>query len=391
MNPSRVEGEDTAVVVVVADNERLRDLSPEHRLFAGEVCQLAEKVLMPSRLEESPESYIQAVLDQLSQAGLLGLLVEEDRGGCGGDALCMVLAMEELGAVDAGLAGSISFHQLCCKSLEPYKATNAFEGPLRMLAGGDALGGLALTEPGAGSNPEEITCRAEEAGRERILNGNKCFVCNVGIAPITYLVALCREEAGGLSCYLLSYPHEGLNPIHRYRYLGWETVHSWAMVISGYRLTGDQAVGPPDRGLEVLEIPLRWGRAALAASAIGLARRSLELSLSYARERLQFGVPIGRHQGTAFRLADMSLRVEVCRTSLWRAAGGELGNPALVDISYLSCGEASEFCASQALELHGGLGYTLEGDIAGLYASAKGFRLALGAPDLARLRISEAL
>lgn len=299
--------------------------------------------------------------------------------------------MEEIGAVDAGLAGALSFHYLCSRTLDSVPDTSITPEFLQSMSRGMALGALALTEPEAGSNPEEVACSAlEDRGRWRI-NGNKCFVCNVGTAPSTLILLLAREAGGGLTCFLAPYPLEGITPIHRYVYLGRDTVHSWAVVLADCAIPGEQVVGPRGKGLSVILESLHCGRMALSAGATGLSRSCCRLSIDYARERRQFSRSIIHHQAVLFRIADMALRIEVGRTSLWRAASlNELPHNK-TDMLYIFCGECAVFCSSAAMEIHGGLGYTVEGPVARLYRDARGFKLALGTADLARIRIFQAL
>jgi alkylation response protein AidB-like acyl-CoA dehydrogenase len=300
--------------------------------------------------------------------------------------------MEELGAVDAGLAGAFSLHYLCSRALSENPAVPLVQDALQAMAGGEAMGGLALTEPGSGSNPEEISCSAAKMKGQWSLNGNKCFVCNVETAPMTFILTLAREDnSEEITCFLVSFPGTGITPIHRYIYLGWDTILSWAVVLSDCMIPDKQIIGPRGSGLSVIAAPLSWGRVALAAGALGLSRSCCKLSIDYARERRQFDSPIIHHQGVFFRIADMALRLEVGRTSLWNTVSCETLPEDKIDMLYIFCGECAEFCSSAALEIHGGLGYTVEGPVAGLYRDAKGFKLALGTADLARMRISRSL
>ena len=368
------------------------ELSSEHNIFLNQVSSLAEEVLEPAKDSLSPEGYIPGLLSPLADCGLLGLVIDESRGGCGGDALCLALAMEELGAVDAGLAGALSLHYLCSRALNDNPDFTLSQESLRALAGGHALGALALTEPGAGSNPEEVSCSAVESGGQWRLNGNKCFVCNVETAPRTFILVLAREEnSGEITCFLAPFPSPGITAIHRYIYLGWDTIFSWALALSDCLVPDEHVIGPRGKGLSIIAGPLTWGRAALAAGALGLSRTCCRLSIDYARERRQFSTPIIHHQGVSFRIADMALRLEVGRTSLWKTASSGMFHQDKVDMLYIFCVECAELCSSTALEIHGGLGYTVEGPVAKLYRDAKGFKLALGTTDLAKMRISRSL
>jgi len=375
----------------VADRDSILGLSPEHNAFRNEISSFAERVLEPARAESPPGDYIPRLLPALSECGLLGLLVAEEKGGCGGDAMCVVLTMEEIGAVDAGLAGALSFHYLCSRALDGVTDTPFSLQSLQSMSRGEALGALAMTEPGAGSNPVELTCSAVEDRGGWRLNGNKCFVCNVGAASMTFILLLARETNGGLTCFLAPYPLDGITLIHRYVYLGWDTIHSWAVVLSNCVIPGDQIIGQRGEGLSFLNDSLCWGRMAMAAGALGLSRTCCRLSINYARERRQFSQPIIHNQAVLFRIADMDLRIEVGRTSLWRAVSLNEPPNDKADMLYIFCGECAEFCSSAAMEIHGGLGYTVEGPVARLYRDAKGFKLALGTADLARIRISQAL
>jgi alkylation response protein AidB-like acyl-CoA dehydrogenase len=381
-----------AGVEAVGNPDSTLGLSSEHVIFRTEVSSLAEKVLKPAKDKLSPDEYIPGLLTSLADSGLLGLVIDELWSGSGGDALCLALAMEELGAVDAGLAGALSLHYLCSRALNYNPGIPFFQESLQTMARGDALGALALTEPGAGSNPEEVACyAAENSGRWR-LNGNKCFVCNVDTAPRTFILTLAREaESCEITCFLIPFPSPGITPIHRYVYLGWDTIYSWAMVLADCMVPDKQVIGARGKGLSVIAEPMSWGRAALAAGALGLARSCCQLSIDYAQERRQFSLPIIHQQAVLFRIADMALHLEVGRTSLWKTASSGGFPDDKADMLYIFCGECAEFCSSTSLEIHGGLGYTVEGPMAELYRDAKGFKLALGTADLARMRISQIL
>lgn len=372
------------------NRETQMSVSDEHQLFLNETAALSRKELKPLRAKLSSDEFIPEAVGILVESGLTGLLIEERFGGCGGDALCVSLAMEELGAVDSGLAGSLAFHYLCCAAVQ--NRNPLFQKVLGELSHGEALGALAYTEPGAGSNPGDIACSALKYENKWLLNGNKCFVCNVETVASTYILALAREvPEGELTCFLIPYPGEGISPIHRYVYMGWDTIHSWAMALADCRVSEDMIVGGTAHGLETLKPAVSWGRLAIASGALGLSRSCYDVSLEYARERRQFSRPIMGFQAILFHLADMALRIEVGRTSLWKVAvSGELP-PDKVDMLYLYCGESAEFCSSTALEIHGGLGYTVEGPTARLYRDAKGFRLAMGTPDLVKLSIAGSL
>ncbi|MDY6795027.1 MAG: acyl-CoA dehydrogenase family protein [Actinomycetota bacterium] len=376
----------------MAGPESFVSLSPEHRLFLNEISSFSLNELRPLREELPPGEFIPKAVDSLIDAGLPGLLVDEEHGGCGGDELCMVIALEEMGAVDSGLAGALAFHYLCCIAIAANNAHGLFNPTLMDLSRGNALGALALTEPAAGSNPAEIACSASKRRDIWLINGNKCFVCNVDTVDETYILAMAREIPNqALTCFLIPYPCKGVSPIHRYIYMGWDTIRSWAMVLSDCQVPEHFLVGERGCGLEVLSPAICRGRLAIASGALGLARSCYDLSLAYGRERRQFSMPITYFQSVSFHLADMALRIEACRTTLWKVASSSETPPDKVDMLYLYCGESAEFCASTALEIHGGLGYTMEGPTARLYRDVKGFRLALGTPDITRLCIAGAI
>ncbi|MBI4514326.1 MAG: acyl-CoA dehydrogenase family protein [Deltaproteobacteria bacterium] len=341
-----------------------------------------------------------AVFRKLAELQLMGLLIPEEYGGSNTGTVAFVAAMEELARVDQSIAATWNAH-LTIGSL-PYLHFGTEEQKQRYLvplARGEILGAFGLTEPEAGSDAANISTAAILDGDSWVINGTKCFITNAG-TPLSYgLVVLAvtgRDAAGKKRYSTLIVPRDtpGYTVGRRYHKVGWHTVDTREQVFEDCRVARENLLGPEGAGLRQFMQTLDVGRISIAALSVGLARAALELALAHAQQRVTFGKRLSQHQAIQFKLADIATAVEAARLLAYRAAWlRDSGRPYAQEaaMAKLFASEAAVRAAEEAVQIHGGYGYTREHAVSRFYLDSKILTIGEGTSEVQRMVIARHL
>jgi len=299
-----------------------------------------------------------AVLDGARRLGLFGLSIPAAYGGLGLSVMQKTLVHEMLGRGPWGLASFLSVHTgIGCVGIIRFGSEEQKQHYLPKMASGEWLGSFALTEPGAGSDAGALQTRAERRGDSYVLNGRKTFITN---APLAHHFFLFARTDKGISAFLVDRDSPGLSVGAVFDTLGHQGSRIAELVLDDCRIPAGALVGEEGRGFDYAKRTLAEGRTTLGARCVGAAQKALELALAYAQERETFGRPLIDHQAIAFRLAQMSARVDAARLLVYRSAWLlDGGHPAVREssIAKLVAAENGWQTVDDALQIFGGNGY----------------------------------
>jgi short/branched chain acyl-CoA dehydrogenase len=372
------------------------DLSQQHRLFRDTVREFAEGEIAP--VAEELDRSSRFPLDELRKAadlGLLGIPFPEEYGGTGADTLSYALAIEELGRIDSSFAITVAAHtSLGTSPIYLFGDERQKAEWLPPLASGEKLAAFGLTEPEAGSDAGATRTRARLEGGEWVVDGAKMFITNAG-TPVTACVTITArtgdDEVSNIVVFNGTHGYDVGPPLKK---MGWKASDTRPLSFAGCRVPEGNLLGPRGKGFgQFLEI-LDGGRISVAALGLGLAQGAYEQALSYARERQQFGRPIGKFQAVQFMLADMAVEIEAGRALTYKAAWlKDQGRPFAhaASMAKLYTGELARRAANASLQIHGGYGYMDEFPISRFYRDAKILEIGEGTNEVQRLVIARGL
>jgi len=372
------------------------ELTSEQRQLQ-DLCREFTRDAVAPRAEEwnTAHAFPSDVFQQMGELGLCGPLVPPEYGGSGIGMVGCVVAMEQLGQGDQSLAAGWGAH--CTIGTLPIldHGTEAQKDRwLTPLARGEALGAFALTEPAGGSDNRALETRVTYEDGHVILNGRKVFISNAGTSISYGVVTLGRDPEGNYVSVIVPRGTPGYTQGSPYRKIGWHALDTREQVFDGVRLPMDHVVGGRGTGLRAFLSSLDAGRISFAALSLSLGEAALAEALAYAKQRVQFGQPISRHQAIQFKLARMAAAVEAARLLTYQAAWlYDLGKPYKKEaaIAKLTASETAVSCASEAVQIHGGYGYILESKVARLYLDSKILEIGEGTSEIQQLVIARQL
>ncbi len=377
------------------------ELTEEQRALQALCRDFVQKEIIPQRDEWNTSGRFPVeVFRKMADLGLMGLLVPEEYGGTGVGAVAFVAAMEEIAKADQSVAATWNAH-LTIGSL-PLRYFGSEEQKRRWLvplARGERLGAFGLTEPEAGSDARAIRTTARWDGDSWVINGTKMFTSNAGteISLGVILLAVSGMRPDGSKEYSAFLVPRGTSGFHLGRNIpkiGWHAVDTRELVFENCRVPADHLIGERGVGLRQFMQALAIGRISIAALSLGLAQACLEVALEYARQRKQFGQPISQFQAIQFKLADMATAVENARLITYKAAwlydqGRDYAKEAAMAKLYAS--DTAMHAALEAVQIHGGYGYTDEYVVSRFFRDAKILQIGEGTNEIQRLVIARHL
>jgi len=372
------------------------DLTPEQELIRDTVRTFARERVAPVAEELDRESRFPVELvREMAELGLMGIPIPEEQGGAGADTLSYAIAIEELTRIDSSVAITVAAHtSLGTMPIYLFGSDEQKERWLPDLASGRRLAAFGLTEPDAGSDAGATRTTAELRDGSWIVNGSKMFITNAGTEltwGVTITARTGEDEISNLVVENGTAGYDISEPLHK---VGWKASDTRALTFADCAVPEGNLLGPRGKGFtQFLEI-LDGGRISVAAMGVGLAQGAYALASAYARERTQFGRPIGSFQAIAFQLADMAVEIEAGRQLVYRAAWlKDQGRPFALEaaMAKLYTGELSHRVASQALQIHGGYGFMDEFPISRLYRDQKILEIGEGTNEVQRMVISRHL
>ncbi|ELZ14618.1 acyl-CoA dehydrogenase [Haloterrigena salina JCM 13891] len=375
------------------------ELPDEHRMVRETVRDFCETEIEPIAQEIEDEHRFPAeIFDQLADLDMMGVPVDEEYGGLGGDTLMYALVAEELGRVSGSIGLSYVAHtSLASKPLEQFGTRAQQERWLRPLAEGEHLGGWALTEPDSGSDASDMDTTAERDGDEWVLNGTKQFITNASEAGSILVKAVTEPDAGydGISTFIVD-PHEddGFEVTTVWDKMGLNASPTCEIRLENVRLPEDRLLGEEGEGWTQTKQTLDGGRISIAALSTGLAQGAYEHAKEYSKEREQFGQPICEFDAVRDKIVDMHRKTERARLLTHRAARtyGK-GEPVTREsaLAKLDASEAAREVAEDAVQVLGGYGYTTDFAPQRFYRDAKLMEIGEGTSEIQHLVIGREL
>ncbi|GLZ23548.1 acyl-CoA dehydrogenase [Stutzerimonas stutzeri] len=374
------------------------ELSEDQRMIRDMARDFARREIAPHAQAWEKAGWIDdALVAQMGELGLLGMVVPEEWGGSYIDYVAYALAVEEISAGDGATGALMSIHNsVGCGPVLNYGSQAQKDEWLAELASGRAIGCFALTEPQAGSEAHNLRTRAELVDSQWVLNGSKQFCSNAKRAKLAIVFAVTDPDLGkkGLSAFLVPTDSPGFAVERSEHKMGIRASDTCAVSLSDCRIPQANLLGERGKGLAIALSNLEGGRIGIGAQALGIARAAFEAALLYARERVQFGKPIAEHQSIANMLADMQTQLNAARLLILHAARlKSAGLPCLSEASQakLFASEMAEKVCSQAVQIHGGYGYLEDYPVERYYRDARITQIYEGSSEIQRLLIAREL
>ena len=358
----------------------------------------AQNVLKPGVIDRDIHAkFPHAEIKQLGELGFFGMMVDPKYGGGGMDTVSYVLAMEEISKVDASTSVCMSVNNsLVCWGLERFGTEEQKEKYLRAIAEGQKIGAFCLSEPEAGSDATSQQTIAIDQGDHYLLNGTKNWITNGSSAEIYLVMCQTDREKGhhGINCLIVERGAEGFIVGEKEDKMGIRGSDTHTLIFNDVKVPKENRIGEEGFGFKFAMQTLGGGRIGIASQAMGIASGALELAIAYSKERKTFGKEIYKHQGIAFKLADMATRVEAARLLCLNAADKKdngLDFTEAASMAKLFSSEIAQFVTTEAVQIHGGYGYVREYHVERLMRDAKITQIYEGTSEIQKIVISRGI
>ncbi|MGH8494747.1 MAG: acyl-CoA dehydrogenase family protein [Gammaproteobacteria bacterium] len=372
-------------------------LTDDQQMIQSAAREFAQSEIVPIAAEHDRSGeFPSATIAKAGELGFMGVEVPEEYGGAGLDAIGFALMMEEISAADAAHGTIISVNNsLYCNGILRSGNEAQKREFVTPIASGHAIGAYALTEPQSGSDAAAMRTRAELNGDYYVINGKKSWITSGPVARYILLFARTDMNAGarGISAFVIDTKREGFVRGKPEPKLGIRASATCEIELADYRCPVEHRVGEEGMGFRIAMSMLDSGRIGIAAQAVGIARAAYEATLEFARERKAFGTPIGSFQMTQAKIADMKMRIEAARLLTLRAAwakrradGGR--NTLNASMAKLFSSETAMWVTHQAVQIHGGMGYSKELPVERYFRDAKITEIYEGTSEIQRLVIA---
>jgi alkylation response protein AidB-like acyl-CoA dehydrogenase len=362
-----------------------------HRWVEREVKPIAKQF-------DHADEYPQALVEQMKELGLFGATISQQYGGLGLSAAAYAKIVEMISSVWMAPTGIFNSHLIMATCVERFGTEEQKSRFLPLFASGELRGGLALTEPNAGSDLQSIRATAHLDGDEYVVNGTKTWITN-GIHGSCFALLVKTDPQAeprhrGMSV-LLAQKGEGFSVSRKLKKLGYKSIDSAELIFEDFKIPADRLVGGEEgRGFQHVAGGLELGRINVAARGVGLAAGALRDALQYAQEREAFGKPIVQHQSIQIKLADMATRTEAARLLVAKAAEKyDQGERCDLEagMAKLFGSEAAMENSAQALRIFGGYGYSTEFDVERYYRDAPLMCIGEGTNEIQKIIIAKQL
>ncbi|MBH0230560.1 acyl-CoA dehydrogenase [Halobacillus yeomjeoni] len=369
-------------------------LTEEQEMLRKMVRDFAKNEVEPTAAErDEEERFDREIFDKMAELGLTGIPWPEEYGGIGSDFVSYVIAVEELSRVCASTGVTLSAHiSLASWPIYKFGTEEQKKTFLAQLASGEKLGAYALSEPGAGSDVSSMRTQAKLEGDHYVLNGNKVWITNGGVGDLYVVFAKTDPEAGtrGISAFIVEKGTPGFSFGKKEKKLGIRSSPTTELIFENCKIPKENLLGEEGQGFKIAMMTLDGGRNGIAAQAVGIAQGALDESVAYAKEREQFGKPIAKLQGVSFKLADMATEIEASRLLTYQAAYLEsegLPYSKASAMAKLYAGDAAMRITTEAVQVHGGYGYTKDYPVERYMRDAKITQIYEGTQEIQRLVI----
>ena len=373
-------------------------LTSEQELIQKTAREFARDHLAPGVIERDDKAKFPAdQIKMMGELGFMGMMVPEEWGGAGFDTVTFVIAMEEIAAVELATSTVMSVNNsLVCQLLVDYGTDEQKEKYLTPIANGEKIGAYSLSEPQSGSDASNMRTFAKKDGNHYVVNGTKNWVTNGINSDVVILFCVTEKDAGykGISAFVIEKGTPGLSTGKKEDKLGIRASDTCELYFENCRIPAENMIGEEGQGFKVAMKALGGGRIGIAAQALGLARAALDASVAYAKERKQFGKPIGEFGAIQNKLADMATEIDAARMLIWRAAklkddGKNYSRESSMAKLYAS--STAMKAATECVQIHGGYGYMQEYGVERLMRDAKITQIYEGTSEIQQLVIARDL
>jgi short/branched chain acyl-CoA dehydrogenase len=375
-------------------------VNEHHEALRKKVRDFAEQEIAPVAAElDEKEIFSVDLSKKMGELGLFGITLPEKYGGAGLDTLSYIIAVEELARIDSSQAGVVASHNsLGISPIAVFGTQPQKDKYLPELTTGKKLWAFGLTEPTAGSDAQGTKTTAVLADGEWVINGSKMFISNASTpisAGITVQAVTAQHNGRKeLSTILVDQGTEGFTVEKIHNKMMWRAIDTARLSFDNCRVQEANLLGERGMGSKIMLKTLDGGRLAIAAMGLGLAQGAFEEALKYAKQREQFGRPISKFQAIGFKLADMDVKIELARNTLYKACwlkdqGKPFGREAA--IAKLYCSEIAKEVADESLQIHGGYGLIKGTAIERYYRDQRLLQIGEGTSEILRLVISRKL
>ncbi|MEZ5306909.1 MAG: acyl-CoA dehydrogenase family protein [Pyrinomonadaceae bacterium] len=375
------------------------NLTEEQELVRSSVREFAQAEIAPlAREYDEQEKFPSKQLEGMAEMGLLGMIIPEEFGGAGFDSVSYALALEEIAAADASVAVIASVtNSVCCYPIYAYGSDSQKAKYLKPLAEGLMLGAFCLSEPQAGSDATNLKTSAERIEGGYKINGTKSWVTNGGHADVHLVMAVTGNSDGKkeVTAFLVPKGAKGLKVSAIEHKLGQRSSATTELSFEDVIVSDDDVLGGVGNGMKVAFGSLDNGRIGIASLSVGIARAAFEEALEYSKDRVAFGKPISEHQAIQMKLSDMATDIEAARLLTLQAAfqkdaaGQNAGRYA--SMAKLFASEMANRVCAEAIQIHGGNGYSRHYNVEKYYRDARITTIYEGTSEMQRIVISRSV
>lgn len=370
-------------------------LTKEQELVKQMVSEFAENEVKPIAAEiDETERFPMETVKKMAKYGMMGIPFPEEYGGAGGDVLSYIIAVEELAKVCGTTSVILSAHtSLCATVIKEHGTEEQKKKYLVPLAKGEKIGAFGLTEPNAGTDSSAQQSQAVLEGDHYILNGQKMFITNGGVADIFIVFAMTDRSKGnkGITGFILEKGMPGFSIGKVENKMGIRASSTTELIFEDVKVPVENMIGKEGKGFGIAMKTLDGGRIGIAAQALGLAEGALDEAIKYMKERKQFGKTLSKFQGLAWAVAEMDTKIEAARHLVYKAAmKKEKGLPYTIDAARakLFAADTAMEVTTKAVQLFGGYGYTKDYPVERMMRDAKITEIYEGTSQVQRMVIS---
>ena len=370
-------------------------LNENQHMIADMIKKFGDEHIRPKMMEwDEAQTFPVEVFKKLGDLGLMGVLVPTEYGGSGFGYAEYVTAITELGKICGSIALSMAAHNsLCTGHIMAFGNEEQKKKYLPKLASAEFIGAWGLTEPNTGSDAMRMKCVAKEDGDYWVLNGTKCWITHGITGDVAVVIARTGEllDSHGMTAFIVERGTAGFNAGKKENKLGMRASETAEMIFDNCRVPKSQVLGNVGDGfIQAMKI-LDGGRISIAALSLGIAKGAYDASIKYAKEREQFGQPIGNFQAIGFKLADMATEIEAAELLTFQAAYLKTNHKKVTKESAFAKYYASEVavrCSVEAVQIFGGYGYTKDFPVEKFYRDSKLCTIGEGTSEIQKLVIA---
>jgi len=370
-------------------------LNEEQKMIQAMVKGFARESILPTAAErDKTKEFPKDIIKQMGELGLMGMSVPPEYNGAGVDTISYSLALQEIGYACASTAVIMSVHNsVSCGPIYRFGSDFLKENYLKPLAAGTKLGCFAVTEPGAGSDPAGAKSTAKKDGNSYILNGTKAWITSGKNADVVVATAYTdkAKKHRGISSFVLEKGMPGFIVGPEEDKMGQRASDCTSLIFEDCRVPAENLLGEEGQGFIIAMTALDEGRIGIASLSVGLSQACLDAAVTYAQERVQFGSPLSKFQGIRWMIADMAVQIEASRLLTFNAAsmkdrGERFTREA--SMAKLFASETANRSAYQAIQIHGGYGYSKEYPVERYYRDARVLTIYEGTSEVQRIVIA---